>query len=73
MRMYCEKYSATIPVATCIARQKRANRVGRGVHWGFRGAGRYDPGCRNCAQGLKVMAEYNRQKRPAHRTARAAA
>ena len=48
MTMHCRKYSATIPIKTCIARQ-----TSTGYGW----KGDKDPGCVNCAQGLEVMAK----------------
>jgi hypothetical protein len=50
--MYCEKYSATIPVTTCIARQETASR--QRPFW----IGRGDPGCRTCDQGRRVMRDF---------------
>jgi hypothetical protein len=52
-QMYCEKYSATIPVSTCIARQEAARR--QRPFW----IGRGDPGCRNCSQGCQVMRDFH--------------
>lgn len=52
-RMRCEKYSADIPVATCLLRQKRANGTNR--QWG-RSGGESDPGCAGCAQGTAIAA-----------------
>jgi len=50
--MYCEKYSATIPVNTCIARQEAARR--QRPFW----IGLGDPGCRSCSQGCQVMRDF---------------
>ncbi len=50
--MYCQKYSASIPVNTCIARQEAARR--QRPFW----IGRGDPGCRNCNQGRQVMRDF---------------
>jgi hypothetical protein len=45
--MYCEKYHATIPEKTCIARQKRAKTHVMGRYRG-------DPGCADCEQGKAI-------------------
>ncbi|HSM73786.1 MAG TPA: hypothetical protein VK852_04095 [Desulfobacterales bacterium] len=54
--MYCQKYSATIPVHTCIARQEAARR--QRPFW----VGRGDPGCRSCGQGRQVMRDFRRRQ-----------
>ena len=54
--MYCQKYSATIPVKTCIARQEAARR--QRPFW----IGRGDPGCRSCQQGREVMKHFRLQR-----------
>jgi hypothetical protein len=53
--MYCHKYSATIPVRTCVARQEAARR--QRPFW----VGRGDPGCRSCGQGRQVMRDFRRR------------
>lgn len=63
--MRCEKYHAIIPECTCIARQKQVAR--KRVHPHERGA---DPGCRNCAQGLAVMAAHEKGEEVAVKTSK---
>lgn len=55
-RMRCDKYSADIPVSTCLARQRR--NVHSGTKWGGQGGFCFDPGCHECSQGKMIMVKF---------------